>query len=99
MPRSRSAFWARHSSDLDLVDLDPDALRIAALSALQFDSGLRKYAFHACDLTGLKDRLERRAEEIVADGPTAATCLGRLAEALVSSPPVFWRPKTANDTI
>jgi hypothetical protein len=71
-------------------------LRIAALSALQLGSdlgsGLDGYAFHECDLTGLRDRLADSARAIVAEEPTPGRCLQRLGEELVSSPPVFWRP-------
>ncbi len=81
---------------LDLVDIDGDALRYAALTALQFDSDLRNYEFHVDDLTGLVDRLEEKALAIVAEEPTALGCLEQLGKELTSTPPAFWRPGNAS---
>jgi hypothetical protein len=77
-------------SRLDFVDIDADAL-----TRLEAVAGSRRpgsWTFHPADLTGLIDRVEAAAREIIGRVTDPLACLRALGSLLDSTTPSFWTP-------
>lgn len=74
---------------IHLVEIDSSALDDVKIRARTLDN---KISFYCTDLTGLSDRVEPEARQIVNKAKYPKTCLNELGDLLVNTKPIFWRP-------
>ena len=77
---------------VDLVDIDGAALDFVRAQYEQWNDKKNVFQFHCADLTGMIARVERQADELVANAVDPLECLDQLGLLLESAAPEFWAP-------
>jgi hypothetical protein len=83
-------FMRKKCSQIDLVDIDVNAIRaLKAECQLKVEPG-DSFGFHCADLTGLIPQIETRAQQLVEKTSDPSQCLCHLGHLLTLATPKFW---------
>ena len=83
---------SRTFDQVDLLDLNADALDALKIECQSFAEPDDSCIFHLADITGLISQIEPIAREIVRKAVHPLQCLDALGLLLTSTAPKFWRP-------